>query len=168
MPADTINLGEVQTLRVVTSSPEAVELESTWATGGKPPPTHWHPRQHEHFIVLEGELTAQLGDEPAQVFRAGDIFDVPPRTAHLMWNAGSEPARASWRITPALRTEEMFRSVEHGSSHTRAPEDALDLPPRVPARENAPVLTPSDGRSRTCPTRRATHHPLGSLMHGES
>lgn len=116
MTADTITLGEVQTLRVVTSSPEALELESTWASGGKPPRTHWHPRQHEHFSVLEGELTAQLGDEPARVFRAGDTFDVPPRTTHLMWNAGSEPARASWRIAPALRAEEMFRSVDHGIS----------------------------------------------------
>ena len=117
--SDTIRLSEAQTLRVIASSPETLEVESTWATGGKLPPTHWHPRQHEHFEVLDGELSVELAGRPAQVLRPGDTIDVPPRTAHRMWNAGSAPARASWRVTPALRTEEMFRFIDHGMSRLR-------------------------------------------------
>ncbi len=115
MADDTIQLSPPQTLRIVASSPEALELEATWEAGGKPPPTHWHPTQHEHFEVLEGELTVELTGEPARVLRAGETLDVPPRTGHLMWNAGAERARASWVVTPALRTEEMFRRMAGAS-----------------------------------------------------
>lgn len=110
----TIELSRIQTLRVVRSTPEQLELESTWQPGGTPPRTHWHPRQHEQFEVLEGELTVRLGEEPARVFRAGEAFAVPPRTAHSMWNAGSARCRASWRVTPARRTEQLFRDAAAG------------------------------------------------------
>lgn len=114
-----IRLGSGQCLRVVARTPEALELESTWAAGGSPPPTHWHPRQHEHFAVLEGELTVRLGGGPPRVLRPGDTVDVPARTAHRMWNAGSVPVRATWRVSPALRTEEMFRYIDRGMSPLR-------------------------------------------------
>lgn len=42
---------------------------------------------------------------------AGETLDVPPRTAHSMWNAGPAPCYASWRVTPPQRTEEMFRTA---------------------------------------------------------
>jgi len=106
---DTISLGPRQTLTVLSSGPEALELECEWQPG-TPPPTHWHPSQHEHFEVLEGELTVVLdGDE--RLLRAGGVLDVPPRTTHRMWNAGPERCRASWRITPAQRTEHLFRTM---------------------------------------------------------
>lgn len=114
-----IKLSEAQSLRVVARTPEALDLESTWATGGSPPPTHWHPRQHERFEVLEGELTVRLGGGPPRVLGPGDAIEVPPRTAHCMWNAGSGQARATWRVTPALRTEEMFRYIDRGMSPVR-------------------------------------------------
>lgn len=37
-----------------------------------------------------------------------------------MWNAGHQPAIARWRITPALRTMEMFRFIERGTAGPRA------------------------------------------------
>ena len=46
----------------------------------------------------------------------GSSFDVPPRTAHAMWNAGAEPCRATWRVTPAQRTLELFRTMGSGPS----------------------------------------------------
>lgn len=114
-----MRLSGVQSVRVVARTPESLDLESTWATGGSPPPTHWHPRQHEHFEVLEGELTVRLGGGPARVLRSGDALDVPARTAHRMWNAGSAPVRATWRVSPALRTEEMLRYIDRGMSPVR-------------------------------------------------
>jgi quercetin dioxygenase-like cupin family protein len=115
MTVDNIKLGETQTLRVVRSSTEALELESTWQPGGGTPPhTHWHPHQHEHFEVLVGELTVRLGGEASRVLAAGEAIEVPPRTAHSMWNAGTAPCSATWRVTPARRTEEMFRTIDAG------------------------------------------------------
>ncbi len=115
MADDTIQLSSAQTLRFVSSSPDRLEIEATWETGGKPPPTHWHPTQHEHFEVLEGELTVAIDDEPERVLKTGETLDVPPRTGHRMWNAGDARARASWVVTPALRTEEMFRRMAGAS-----------------------------------------------------
>jgi quercetin dioxygenase-like cupin family protein len=119
MATDSIKLSDAQTLRVVASSPEALELESSWTTGGRRPPTHWHPRQHELFEVLAGRLTVELDGKPPQILRPGETVDVPPRTSHRMWNAGPEPARALWRVSPALRTEEMFRFIDRGMSPIR-------------------------------------------------
>lgn len=109
-----LELSKTQTLRVVGSAPAALEMESTWKPGGSPPPTHWHPHQHEHFAVLEGVLTVRLGGESPRRVEAGETIDVPARTAHSMWNAGTVPCRASWRVTPARRTEEMLRTVAAG------------------------------------------------------
>lgn len=114
-----IRVNASQLLRVVSSSPDALELESWWDSGGKPPPTHWHPHQAEHFEVLEGRLTVRLGEDAPRTLDPGDILDVPPRTPHSMWNAGDMPARARWRVSPALRTEEMFRYIERGMSPLR-------------------------------------------------
>lgn len=119
MAKDTIKLSPAQTLQVVGRSSEALDLDASWTTGGKPPPTHWHPHQHEHFEVLEGQLTVQVGAEPPRILRTGDTVHVPPRTAHRMWNADTEQTRASWRVSPPMRTEEMFRYLAEGRSPPR-------------------------------------------------
>jgi len=110
--AGAIRLGPQQTLTVLSSDATALELECRW-TPGDSPPTHWHPTQHEHFEVLEGELTAVVDGE-RRFLRVGESLDVPPRTAHSMWNAGPAPCRATWRVTPAQRTEELFRVLASG------------------------------------------------------
>ena len=119
MGGDIIRLSESQTLRVLSSGPEALELESTWTTSPKPPPMHWHPRQTELFQVLEGELVIEMADLPLHVLKTGEILDLPARTPHRMWNTGPDRARASWRVAPALRTEEMFRYMEGGTGGLR-------------------------------------------------
>jgi quercetin dioxygenase-like cupin family protein len=111
MAENTIQLSSQQTLRVLTSSPERLEMEATWDAGSKPPPMHWHPTQHERFEVLEGELTVELTGEPERVVRTGEALDVPPRTGHRMWNAGEAATRALWVVTPALGTEKMLRGM---------------------------------------------------------
>jgi mannose-6-phosphate isomerase-like protein (cupin superfamily) len=117
---DEIRLNASQVIRVVSSSPDALELESRWDSGGKPPPTHWHPNQAEHFEVLEGCLTVRVGEDAPRTLDPGDVLDVPRRTPHSMWNAGDVPARAAWRVSPSLRTEEMFRYIERGMSPLRS------------------------------------------------
>lgn len=122
MSTDTIRLNPSQTLRVLDSSSGALELESTWAPGttAKRPPTHWHPRQHERFEVLEGQLTVEVGDESPRALAAGDSLEVPARTPHRMWNEGPATARALWRVSPALRTEDMFRFIDAGLTPWRS------------------------------------------------
>ncbi len=105
---------------MIDSGPDALTVEATWQPGGKAPRTHWHPHQAEHFMVLDGELTVLLGDEGPRVVAAGGAFDVPARTAHAMWNAGDDPCRATWRVTPARRTEQMFRTIDAGLNPVRA------------------------------------------------
>ena len=119
MTDDTIRLSGSQTLRVLSSGPDVLRLESTWTTSPKPPPMHWHPRQTELFEVLEGEITVEWADLPLHVLTEGDILDIPPRTPHRMWNASPTVARASWTVTPPLRTEEMFRFIEGGTGGLR-------------------------------------------------
>ncbi|KRE41383.1 cupin domain-containing protein [Knoellia sp. Soil729] len=114
---ETIRLGPQQTLTVLSSDATALKVECRWMPGD-PPPTHWHPTQHEHFEVLEGELTTVVDGE-RRVLQVGESLDVSPRTAHSMWNAGPGPCRATWRVTPAQRTEEMFRALASGRGPLR-------------------------------------------------
>jgi mannose-6-phosphate isomerase-like protein (cupin superfamily) len=89
---------------------ELLEVESSWAGGGTEPPEHHHPRQDEHFEVLEGELRARIAGSE-QTVRAGETLDVPAGTPHTMWNPGGGRARAVWQTRPALRTEAFFEMV---------------------------------------------------------
>jgi mannose-6-phosphate isomerase-like protein (cupin superfamily) len=111
---ETIRMTPTQTLEVRSSTPDALELTSTWEPTPKPPPTHWHPNQHEHFEVLSGELTVEVGGEGARVLRTGETLDLPPKTPHRMWNASTSTTTANWEITPALNTENLFRFMADG------------------------------------------------------
>ena len=113
MSDDVIQLGPNQTLHVHSSTPEALELLAEWTPGSTEPLPHFHPNQDEHFEVLEGELTAVVDGE-TRVLGAGDVLDVPRGTVHKMWNAADTRTRATWRVTPALQTEEMFRTIASG------------------------------------------------------
>jgi quercetin dioxygenase-like cupin family protein len=114
VPDDVVRLGPHQTLRVLASGPEALELEAEWTPGSAEPVAHVHPSQDERFEVLEGELAVIAGDGERRTLTAGETLEIPRGTVHRMWNAGDRPARATWRVTPALRTEEMFRTIASG------------------------------------------------------
>lgn len=43
-----------QTLTFLEFSPELLLMETTYRAGGPQAPEHYHPRQEEHFVVLEG------------------------------------------------------------------------------------------------------------------
>ena len=115
MSDDTIQLGPNQTLHVKTSTPEVLEMEAEWQPGSTEPPPHFHPTQDERFEVLEGELTVVV-DGARRTLTAGDVLDVPRNTVHKMWNASQAPTRATWRVTPALKTEEMFWTIASGGA----------------------------------------------------
>ena len=93
------------------ASTEVLEVEAVYDPAGSPPPAHLHPAQAEHFEVLEGSLTARVGGNE-RVLEVGDTLDIPAGTVHQMWNAGSNPARVTWRTAPAGRTLEWFEALD--------------------------------------------------------
>ena len=127
--ATTYKLTPSETVTVLRDDEELLEVEGRWGPEGKPPPPHFHPAQDEHFEVLEGRLTAKVDGEKREL-AAGDTLDVPRGTAHQIWNAGSEPARATWQTRPAGRTAEWFRSVDALHEGGQKP-GALDFAPLI-------------------------------------
>ncbi len=107
----TLKLTPSESLTIKSSTPEALEVEATWGPEGDPPPKHLHPAQDERFEVLEGTLTARVGDEEREL-GPGVTLEIPRGTPHQMWNATAAPARATWRTSPRLRTEQWFESID--------------------------------------------------------
>ncbi|WCB92572.1 hypothetical protein DSM104299_01268 [Baekduia alba] len=113
VPGDTFSLTDHEHLTVTTLTDDLLEVDARWdPSDDEPHPLpHRHPNQDEHFVVLEGELTART-DGVEHVLRAGDTIDVPRGTTHAMWNTHAGPTRATWQVRPALRTAEMWATLD--------------------------------------------------------
>jgi mannose-6-phosphate isomerase-like protein (cupin superfamily) len=107
---DTYTLHDGEQVTVTASTAELLALDAAWAPLDLKPFEHVHPNQDERFHVHAGELTIALGGRE-HALRAGQSLEVPRGTTHAMWNSGEVPARATWEVRPALRTESFFRSV---------------------------------------------------------
>lgn len=71
------------------------------------PPYHCHPRQEEHFSIVEGALHFHV-DGQDRLVRAGERLDVPRGAYHRADNPHDAPALVLWETRPALRTAEFF------------------------------------------------------------
>lgn len=62
--------------------------------GKQSAPAHYHLREEEHLLVLEGRCTLRLGDE-RHALRTGDYacFPAGQRAGHCLVNEGTEPCR---------------------------------------------------------------------------
>jgi quercetin dioxygenase-like cupin family protein len=109
--ATQLKLTPSESLEIRQSSPEALEVLATYGAGGSPPPKHSHPRQDEHFEVLDGTIQARVDGEE-RTLGEGDVIEIPRGAVHQMWNPSMEPARVLWRTTPGGRTEQWFRAVD--------------------------------------------------------
>src|SRR3954452_22837145 len=87
---------------------ELLEMEATYSGEAGMPPEHLHPKQAEHFEILEGSMRAVVGGEE-RVYEAGESFEVPEGTPHQM--AAEGPTRMRWEVRPALRTAEFFERL---------------------------------------------------------
>lgn len=87
-----------------------LEMLSTYGPFSAQPPSHYHPYQAEDFVVIEGELTVQLGNE-IKVLKKGDAVHIPENRPHAMWNNSNQKTVVNWKVTPALNTEFMFESA---------------------------------------------------------
>jgi mannose-6-phosphate isomerase-like protein (cupin superfamily) len=108
---ETLKITPTESVTIRRTTPELLEVESTYGPAGKPPPRHLHPDQDEHFEVLAGRMRARVGDED-RILESGDTLDVPRGMLHQMWNPGDQPARMLWQTRPAGRTEDWFRSID--------------------------------------------------------
>jgi mannose-6-phosphate isomerase-like protein (cupin superfamily) len=108
---ETLTITPHESVTIRSSTPEALELEATYAPDGSAPPKHWHPEQDEHFEVLEGRVRTRVEGEQRDL-GPGEEIEIPRRSVHQMWNPGSEPARLLWRTSPGGRTEQWFRAID--------------------------------------------------------
>jgi quercetin dioxygenase-like cupin family protein len=123
----SLQLTPHESVRITNHTPEALEVDGTWAPGAAAPPRHFHPVQSERFDVLEGVLRARV-DGTEHELRAGDTLEVPAGAAHQMWNDGDVPARATWRTEPAGRTAEWFAELDALGRSGRVGKDGMPGP----------------------------------------
>jgi len=76
---------------------------------GSGPPPHIHSREVESFLVLEGEITFQLGDERI-IASEGTFLNMPVGSLHCFKNESDKTARLLISVAPA-GLEEMFLEV---------------------------------------------------------
>lgn len=106
----SLQIGAHETVTIIRSDQECLELEARYAPDGSPPPAHFHPGHDERFEVRAGELSVDLGPR-SERFGKGTEFEVPRGTVHRMWNAGAEPVVIRWWSTPAKNAESWFRGL---------------------------------------------------------
>jgi mannose-6-phosphate isomerase-like protein (cupin superfamily) len=109
--AEQLKLTPSESLTVLSSTPEALEVEATYGPHGSPPPKHYHPDQDEHFEVRSGRIDVRVGDSERKL-GPGETLEIPRGTPHQMWNSGAEEARVLWRTSPAGRTREWFEALD--------------------------------------------------------
>lgn len=84
---------------------------------------HMHTREDEFTLVLDGTVSARLGDEIVEVIPAGSWLVKPRSIPHAMWNVTAEPARILEVVAPG-GLERYFEQIapvllEHGPDWTR-------------------------------------------------
>jgi len=87
-----------------------LRFEETYQVGPQRPPMHIHAAQTERFTVLSGTLGVRVGRE-TRLLGPGDVAEVPPGTAHTLWNAGVEPCVHRVEMMPALAMEDFFYEI---------------------------------------------------------
>ena len=92
---------------------------------GDGPPRHLHQNEDETFYILEGEVTALVGEERIDL-SAGDYLFAPRGIAHS-YVVRSEHARMLVTISPS-GVEELFVSLGAPVTGAEPPTDAV-MPP---------------------------------------
>ncbi|MGH2522514.1 MAG: cupin domain-containing protein [Anaerolineales bacterium] len=75
-------------------------VEHVMQPGTLAAPMHTHCDEDEYSYVLEGEITAKIGDDVIRA-PAGTLVSKPRNIPHTFWNQGSTPARLLEIISPA-------------------------------------------------------------------
>ena len=124
---DTLKITRDESVEVIRSDSEVLEVEGTWGPGGSPPPKHYHPAQDELFEVIEGTLRSRV-DGAERDLGPADQLEIGRGTVHQMWNPGGIPARAVWQTRPAGRTEQWFRAIDRFHREGRVGSNGMPGP----------------------------------------
>jgi uncharacterized cupin superfamily protein len=81
--------------------PRPAVLDIVVRPGGLVAPVHTHTREDETLILVDGRLTARLGEDEIEA-DSGSVIFAPRHLAHTFWNATDAPARAIMVITPGV------------------------------------------------------------------
>jgi quercetin dioxygenase-like cupin family protein len=68
---------------------------------------HAHPVQKERLTVLSGSVHIRVNGVE-RTAGSGQQIEIPPRAAHLCWNAGDSEAVVQAEFRPALQTEDLI------------------------------------------------------------
>ncbi|MDV6034254.1 MAG: cupin domain-containing protein [Phycisphaera sp. RhM] len=104
-----------------------VTFEAVVPPGSGPPP-HRHSREEESFLVLEGEMTFQLGDKRF-VAGEGTFLNMPVGSLHCFKNESDKTARLLISLAPA-GLEEMFFEVGQplpNEAETAPPPNEIEM-----------------------------------------
>lgn len=103
-----------QTIRFLQTSKETagalLEMESVYETNSVEPPPHYHPKQEEDFLVLEGELMVRV-DGKERVLKRGGHLHIARNVVHSMWNQSGRRTVVNWKVVPALSTEYLLETA---------------------------------------------------------
>jgi quercetin dioxygenase-like cupin family protein len=103
-----------QTIRFLQTSKDTagvlLEMESTYETNSVEPPAHYHPKQEEDFLVLEGELMVRV-DGKEKVLKRGDHLHIARNVVHSMWNQSGGNTVVNWKVMPAMDTEYLLETA---------------------------------------------------------
>jgi quercetin dioxygenase-like cupin family protein len=80
----------------------------TWLEPGGKLPEHFHPRQEEHWSVLEGEALIQVGDVKRVVVPSDGAQIVEPGVKHSVASASDETAHLRCHVMPAHDLQEFL------------------------------------------------------------
>jgi len=87
-----------------------LEMKATYHEQSKEPPLHYHPFQHEDFLVLAGQLTVRI-DGQVRVLVPGDALHIPANKKHAMWNGSPDETIVQWKVSPALQTDHLLETT---------------------------------------------------------
>lgn len=76
-------------------------------------PLHIHHENDEATLVMEGQLTVQLGDK-RHVLGSGQFVNAPSGLPHTYRNSGDGTARAIFVMSPGNNWEYLEEAAEHG------------------------------------------------------
>ena len=112
--------------------------------GGGPPP-HIHDREDETFYLLQGTMTAQVGDQTVYASE-GDCIHLPRGIAHSFRNTGKENLRMLVTATPAgieKYFEEAFYPAVEGQEPPPATPELIGRLMAAAARHGQTILPPA-------------------------
>ena len=70
---------------------------------------HRHSRLHQLLLVERGTGKADLDGDRLELSN-GTFLNIPRGTVHSMWNHRDHPTLVSWKVVPAMDTEQFFET----------------------------------------------------------